>query len=165
MSVTQAGSRVVFIVVGNTLGGLLTGWLISRTGRYKFIIVLATLLGIVCYVLVLVRWRGASGWLDSIYLMLGGVGMGSTQNTTFVHLAASLNPKDMAIAGTVWFLSQSVGMLVAVNVFNVVHEVALVKLLKEALRCEPNRDKVRGSVRPLVITYEATLSCMIHPSG
>lgn len=139
----MAGSRIVIIVAGNSVGGLITGWLVSHTGRYKILTLVTTTLGNICYVLVLARWRGTSSWVDTWYLALGGIGMGTTQNTTFVHLAASLDSKDMAIAGTSWFLSQGVGSLVAANVFNLVHGLALTKLLMEALRDVPDKDKVR----------------------
>lgn len=142
MSVTAAGSRIVFIVAGNALGGLLSGWFISRTGRYKVLIVWATILGIICYTLVLVRWHGASGLLDSSYLFLGGLGMRSTQSTTFVHLAVSLDAKDIAVAGTTWFLCQSAAMLVAANTFNMVHNLALMSMLNSALQGMHNKDEV-----------------------
>lgn len=144
---TEAGSRIVFIVIGNTVGGLITGWLVSRTGRYKLLTLAATVLGNVSYILVLVRWHGTSSWWDTWYVTLGGVGMGSTQNTTFVHLAAALNPKDMAIAGTTWFLSQSIGMLVAANLYSVIHNVALLRLLSEALKDVKGKDEVSCSLR------------------
>ena len=142
MSATAAGSRIVVIVIGNAVGGLLTGWLVSRTGSYKVLTFLATLLGVTSYVLVLVRWHGTSSWLDTWYLVLGGLGMGCTQNTTFVHLAASLDPSDMAVAGTTWFLSQSVGMLVSANMFDLIHNMALGGFLDQALDGLDNKKEV-----------------------
>lgn len=142
MSVTLAGSRIVFIVVGNAVGGLLTGWYIQRTGRYKSVIYVATSLGIICYTLVLVRWHGGSSFIDSSYLVLGGLGMGSTQSTTFVHLVAALNAQDLAVAGTTWFLCQSAGMLIAANVFNMVHNLALTSMLASALEGVADKSKV-----------------------
>lgn len=143
MTVTAASSRIVIIVVGNTMGGLASGWIISRTGRYKPITFAATILGVICYTLVLIRWKGASGWVDTTYLMLGGLGMGTTQSTTFVHLVASLEAKDIAIAGTTWFLSQSAGSLVSINVFNMVHNIALDRMLETALDGVEDKQKVR----------------------
>ncbi|KAF5233998.1 hypothetical protein FANTH_12352 [Fusarium anthophilum] len=142
MSVTAAGSRIVFIVVGNAVGGLLTGFYINHTGRYKSAIYVATILGIISYCLVLVRWHGSSSLLDSSYLTLGGLGMGSTQSTTFVHIAAALEPKDIAVAGTTWFLCQSAGMLAAANVFNMVHNLALKRMLESVLEGVKDKPKI-----------------------
>lgn len=142
MSVTAAGSRIVFIVLGNTVGGLFTGWLVSRTGLYKLLTIAATILGNVCYLLVLLRWQGPSSWADTWYVTLGGIGMGCTQNTTFVHLTVALDPEYMAIAGTTWFLSQGIGMLVAANLFNMIHNVTLVECLHRALRGVDNQRHV-----------------------
>lgn len=134
--------------MGNAVGGLLTGSVVSRTGRYKVPILIATMLGNTCYILVLARWHGSTSWLDTSYLFLGGFGMGSTQNTTFVHLAAALKAKDMAVAGTSWFLSQSLGMLVAVNIFNVVHNSTFTSCLKSSLDGIPIKEEVNVSRWP-----------------
>lgn len=158
MSATSAGSRIVFIVVGNAVGGLLTGWYINRTGCYKSVIYVATILGIICYALVLIRWHGSSSLLDSSYLILGGLGMGSTQSTTFVHLVAALDAKDLAVAGTTWFLCQSAGMLIAANVFNMVHNLALTSMLGSALEGVADKSKVIYLSFPIVsIWYLLTM--------
>lgn len=68
--------------------------------------------------------------------------MGSTQSTTFVHLAVSLDAKDIAVAGTTWFLCQSAAMLVAANTFNMVHNLALINMLNSALQGMHNKDEV-----------------------
>lgn len=71
--------------------------------------------------------------------------MGTTQSTTFVHLVASLEAKDIAIAGTTWFLSQSAGSLVSINVFNMVHNIALGRMLDSALDGVEDKQKVRAA--------------------
>lgn len=43
------------------------------------------------------------------------MGMGIIQSTTFVHLAASLEHSDIAIAGSAWFLAQNIGVLVGAS--------------------------------------------------
>ncbi|KAL4727009.1 hypothetical protein ACLX1H_005909 [Fusarium chlamydosporum] len=77
---------------------------------------------------------------------LGRLGMGSTQSTTFVHLVAALDAKDLAVAGTTWFLCQSAGMLIAANVFNMVHNLALTSMLGSALEGVADKSKIIDGV-------------------
>lgn len=147
MSVTAAGSRIVLIVIGNTVGGLFSGIMIKRTKRYKPFMVLAVCLACSGYLLILVRWHGTASFAETLYVVLGGLGIGIIQSTTFVHLAASLDAKDIAIAGTSWFLSQNIGVLVAANLFNFVHQTTLERTLEHNLGSTPNKSTVRVSPR------------------
>lgn len=143
MSVAAAGSRLVLVVIGNTVGGLASGYIIKRTSRYKGLMITAVSLACTCYLLILLRWRtGSTAWYDTMWVILGGLGMGITQSTTFVHLAASLDRSEMAIAGTSWFLAQSVGLLVSANLFNMVHNISLKDLLAKRLDGTKDEDKV-----------------------
>lgn len=115
-SVAGAGARLVPAVVGNAFGGLLSGLIISKTGRYKHLTSFASIAASVGYVLVLVRWRGATNWPEVLYIFLGGFGMGIVQSTTFIHLAASLEQSEIAFAGTALYLAQNVSVLVGIQV-------------------------------------------------
>ncbi|OQV04216.1 hypothetical protein CLAIMM_09132 [Cladophialophora immunda] len=110
-SVSRAGSRIVPVVIGNATGTLLGGHLISKTKRYKYLTVCGICCSLTCFTLMCLRWHGATNWAESCYVYLAGFGMGTTQSTTFVHLAASLEHAEIAIAGTTWFLAQSFGSL------------------------------------------------------
>ena len=142
MSVTTAGALIVVIVVGNSLGRLFTAYRIGRTGRYKLLTIAATLSCLTYYIVILLRWSGNSWWADTWYLILGGLGMGCTRNTTFVHPAASVEARDMAVARKTGFVSQSVGGLVSGNVFNVLHNVALIDQLNSRLHGYHNKNEV-----------------------
>jgi hypothetical protein len=41
--------------------------------------------------------------------------MGIIQSTTFIHLVASVDNSEVSIAGTTWFLAQSIGILVGAS--------------------------------------------------
>ncbi|CAJ2504948.1 Uu.00g123420.m01.CDS01 [Anthostomella pinea] len=154
MSVSAAGTCIVFVVVGNTVGGLLSGYIVKATGRYKALTIVAACLGCSCYTLVLVRWRGHTGLAEALYVALGGLGMGITQSVTFVHLAASLEPEEMAIAGTSWFLSQSLGVLVSANMFNAVHEVSVTRLMEQALEGNSRKDEIiKGALSSIAYVW------------
>jgi hypothetical protein len=145
MSAAAAGSRLILMVVGNMVGGIVAGHLISRSRHYKAITTIAVGLGSTCYLLVLIRWRGSTAWYDTAIVILGGFGMGMTQSSSFIHLAASLTGKEIAIASMSWYLSANIGMLVAANLFNALHNTSLLAFLKQDLREIDNADKVRAA--------------------
>lgn len=71
--------------------------------------------GIIGFTLILLRWHGHTNWFEALFVALPGFGMGVIQSSTFIHLAASLDHSEIAIAGTTWFLAQNVGVLVGAS--------------------------------------------------
>lgn len=103
------------VVIGNAVGTYLSQMIITRTHRYKKLTAFGNSIGIVGFSLILARWRGDIGWPDSLYVTLPGMGMGILQSTTFIHLAASLEHSEIAIASASWFLAQNIGILVGAS--------------------------------------------------
>lgn len=100
----------------------------------------------------LVQWHDRSSLFNSSHHVLVGLGIGSTQSTTFVHLALALEAKDIAVAETTWFLCQSANMLVAANIFNMIHNLALTGILKCSL--EGVRNKIEVIPHDLVLSLD-----------
>jgi sugar phosphate permease len=115
---------------------------ISRTKRYKLITVCALLVALAGWVLIFLRWNGHINLLESLYVVLPGFGMGTIQSSTFVHLAASLDRSDMAIAGTAWFLAQSFGYLFGASFSTALINSVLRKQLNLNLAGWEGSDKV-----------------------
>ncbi|RMD40225.1 hypothetical protein DV735_g4906, partial [Chaetothyriales sp. CBS 134920] len=113
--VADSGARLVPAVTGNAVAGLLCGYVISKTGRYKSITIMASVLAMTGYTLITLRWRGSTSWAETMYIFLGGFGSGALSSTPFVHLAASLELEDMAIAGTVLYSFMSIFSLVGIQ--------------------------------------------------
>ncbi|KAF4945099.1 hypothetical protein FSARC_14521 [Fusarium sarcochroum] len=112
VSSTVAGAHLFPAVIGNTVGGIATGLIIKRTGRYKALIVFAAVSSITSYALMLLRWHGQTNWLESLYVFPGGLGMGIAQSAAFIALQASIDPKDKAAAASGIFLSVTLGAVV-----------------------------------------------------
>ncbi|KAH7087357.1 major facilitator superfamily domain-containing protein [Paraphoma chrysanthemicola] len=108
---TVAGAHLVPAVVGNALGGIISGAIISRTGRYKFLILVATLVSSTGYLLLILRWHGNTNWLESLYIFPGGFGMGIVQSALFISVQAAIDPSFAAIAASTLYLTSSVGFL------------------------------------------------------
>lgn len=162
-SVAGAGIRLVPAVVGNATGGLLSGLIISKTGRYKLLTSFASISASIGYTLVLVRWRGVTSWPEVLYIFLGGFGMGIVQSTTFIHLAASLDQSEMAIAGTTLYLAQNVSVLVGIQIATTVLHARLRTSLDDGLEGVKHKSKVCISHQRSCLPTEECIQLTLCP--
>jgi predicted MFS family arabinose efflux permease len=142
-NVGQAGLRLVPAVVGNATAGLIAGYTISKTGRYKLFTVLSNCGGWLGYLLVLLRWRGAVHPAEILYIFLGGFASGTNQSTTFIHLAANLDPGRMAVAGTTLYLIQNLFLLIGIQLSTALLHATLRIRLNEGLEGVKHKKRVR----------------------
>lgn len=117
-STTEAGGHLVPAVVGNTLGGLLTGAFIRRTGRYKALLILAGLVASVSYALLYLRWDGNTGFWESLYIIPGGLGTGIASAAGFVAMTAMIPPEEVAMATSGYMLMISFAMTAGITASN-----------------------------------------------
>lgn len=108
---TVAGAHLVPAVVGNAIGGLVSGAVIKRTGRYKALTLGATGVAALAYLALILRWHGNTNWVESLYIFPGGFGAGVVNSTLFISIQAALDPRFTAIAASTLYLTSSIGML------------------------------------------------------
>jgi predicted MFS family arabinose efflux permease len=143
----EAGLRLVPAVIGNATAGLIAGYAISRTGRYKLVTLLGNAAGCVGYLLILLRWRGAAHPIEAVYIFLGGFASGTNQSTTFIHLAASLDPGKMAIAATALYMIQNLSILVSIQSSTALLHARLKTRLEDGLQGVKHKRQVCVSWR------------------
>ncbi|KAE8377584.1 major facilitator superfamily domain-containing protein [Aspergillus bertholletiae] len=119
-SATVAGGHLVPAVVGNTVGGLLAGTFIRRTGRYKALLVFGGLVAAITHVLMFIRWNGHTNFGESLYIIPGGLGTGIASASAFVAMTALLEPQDMAMATGGYMLIVSFAMTTGITMTNTV---------------------------------------------
>lgn len=141
-SISSASTRIVPVVVGNALGTILSGKVISKTRRYKALTALGNIAGFLGFSLILLRWHGKIAFYDALYVALPGMGMGVIQSATFIHLAASLEQSEVAVAGTSWFLAQNVGALIGASLSIPLINNALLDSLESGLTGFHNQSEV-----------------------
>ncbi|KAI3325331.1 MFS general substrate transporter [Xylariaceae sp. AK1471] len=108
-SSTVVGAHLFPAVAGNAIGGILSGYLIRRTGRYKLLAIFASLTSAMSYLLMTVRWNGNTNWAESMYIMPGGLGCGIIQSAVFIAIQASIDPADKAAGISGFFLATQIG--------------------------------------------------------
>ncbi|KAF1950460.1 MFS general substrate transporter [Byssothecium circinans] len=130
---TEAGAHLIPAVVGNAVGGVLSGVVIKRTGRYKLLTLSALLFACIGYTLLILRWHGKTSWFESLYIFPGGFGMGVIISTLFVGVQASIDPAHSAVAASSLYLASSVGTLMGMAGTSSVLQSTLRKALNRRL--------------------------------
>ena len=130
---TAAGARLVPAFVGNTLGSLMAGYFIQKTGRYKKLILLASLIACTAYITIILRWRGTiHGW-EALEISPGGFGSGVTTTSTFIALTADMSHENMAVVTSGFYLSSNLGTVLGVSISSSIQRGMLKVLLRKRL--------------------------------
>ncbi|KPM43229.1 hypothetical protein AK830_g3345 [Neonectria ditissima] len=140
-SATTAGAHLVPAVVGNALGGLLAGWVINNTGRFKPLTQISGLVASLGYVLLMLFWNGSTNRWEAWYIFPSGFGTGMLQAAIFVSMAAGLDASDIGVATGGFFLFMSIGMVSSVTIANSI----LVSRFREGLEQRihgPNKSEI-----------------------
>ncbi|KAH7160402.1 major facilitator superfamily domain-containing protein [Dactylonectria estremocensis] len=133
VSSTVAGAHLFPAVIGNTVGGIVSGALIQRTGRYRNLILASSLFSMTSYSLMLFRWQGQTGWLESLYVVPGGVGTGIAQSAVFIALQAAIDPADRAVAASGMYLTGTIGCVVGLAASSSSTQVVLRRVVQTKL--------------------------------
>ena len=141
-STAAAGGYLIPAFVGNTLGGLATGYWIRRTGHYKAATILAPVLSICCMALLLLTWNGTTSVLESTFILPGGFAMGIVSSSAFVGATAAVTEDDMAVAGSGMYLFFNIGAIAGASAGGAVYQAALRPGLKQALDGIANQKEV-----------------------
>jgi MFS family permease len=117
---TVAGAHLVPAVVGNALGGVVSGRMIRRTGRYKVLAMAATIFASTGYFFLIVRWHGRTNWLESLYIFPCGLAMGIVQSSLFISIQAGVEQQFSAIAASFLYLTQPTGNVIGLAIASAV---------------------------------------------
>ncbi|KAH8816386.1 major facilitator superfamily domain-containing protein [Xylogone sp. PMI_703] len=132
-SIAQAGSYLFPAVLGNTVGTIIAGIIIQKTGRYKRLVTLATTASSLSYLTLILRWKGKISVFEALEIIPSGFGTGMVQATAFIALTSSLEHKEIAMATSGMYLITSIGMVTGIAVSSAVQQGGLRALLLRAL--------------------------------
>lgn len=140
---SEAGAHLIPAFAGNTLGGLLAGYWIKRTGFYKPLTVLSPIMGVICTLNLLLLWDGhTSPWL-SLLIFPGGLAMGFLSSSAFVGLAAGVSEEGIAVTTSGMFLAFNIGGIAGVSGGSAVLQNVLRSSLGRALDGVDGGEEVR----------------------
>lgn len=148
-STAAAGAYLIPAFAGNTLGGLLAGYWIKRTGLFKVPTVIAPVLAVLCMALCLLTWNEHTSVLESLAIFPGGFAMGTVASSAFVGLAAGAAEQDIAMAASAMYLFFNLGAVAGVSSGSAVFETSLRGALQRALVARPDKDEVSNPAKGL----------------
>ncbi|MGY0502778.1 DHA2 family efflux MFS transporter permease subunit [Nocardia sp. FBN12] len=95
---TEAGLQMLPMVLGMMIGSILSGRLISKTGRYRaFPVIGAVMLTLGLFLLHLLD-ADSPLWLAMLFMMATGFGLGNLMQPLTLALQNALPPKDMGVS-------------------------------------------------------------------
>ncbi|CAK7215872.1 hypothetical protein SEUCBS140593_002677 [Sporothrix eucalyptigena] len=133
VSNTEAGAHLFPAVAGNAVGGIISGIYIKKTGRYRNMIRLAALSASLSYISLLFRWNGHTNWFESLYIIPGGFGAGIVQSAVFISLQAVVEPRYMAPAISILYLSSTCAMIIGLTCSSTIMQATLKPALSKNL--------------------------------
>ncbi|KAF2217754.1 hypothetical protein CERZMDRAFT_108408 [Cercospora zeae-maydis SCOH1-5] len=134
----QAGAYLIPAFVGNTIGGLTSGYFIKHTGLHKPMTVVAPLFGMLCMFLCYFLWNGHTSTAEALYILPGGFAAGASSSSMFVALAAGVAEDDLAITASGLFLFFNMGAVAGASAGGAIYQGALRTGLRAALDGVPD---------------------------
>jgi MFS family permease len=130
---SAAGARLIPAFLGNTIGALVAGVYIKRTGRYKKLTLVASMVACACYITLILRWRGNTYEWEAFEIFPGGFGTGMTMASIFIALTSNMSHDTIAVATSGLYLSGSLGTVLGVSISSSIQRGALKALLQRRL--------------------------------
>lgn len=143
-SASISGFRLAGPSVALTVCGVSAGFIMTATGRMKWLIVtgsLSMLVGATCLSLM---WDDIPSWLATIFLVPSSVGQGLSFPATSLAVLATSTQEDQAVMSSTLVLWRSLGIVMGVSVSSLILQNALAAYL-EQLVTGHRKDEVRIS--------------------
>jgi EmrB/QacA subfamily drug resistance transporter len=117
VSPTQSGLLLIPLTAGLMIGAIISGQLISRTGRYKIFPLIGSLLCVIA--LILMSFIGADTplWQTDIYGALFGVGIGNIMQPITLATQNAMPARDIGVATSSATFFRQMGGTLGVAVF------------------------------------------------
>lgn len=95
-----------------------------------------------CFVLLILLWRGHTGFASSLVIFFGGLATGMANSSVFIGLSASTPREDMAIAASGLYLSINIGAVAGVSAAGSIFQSVLRYTLSTLLSRETDGSEV-----------------------
>ncbi|KAJ4368155.1 hypothetical protein N0V83_006511 [Neocucurbitaria cava] len=152
-SASVSGFRLAGPSVALTICGVSAGFIMTATGRMKWLIVVGSLSMLVGATCLSSMWDNIPPWLATIFLVPSSVGQGLSFPATSLAVLATSSQEDQAVMTSTLILWRSLGIVMGVSLSSLILQNALTAYL-EQLVTGHNKAKiiqrVRKSVRSII---------------
>ncbi|KOS44565.1 hypothetical protein ACN38_g4503 [Penicillium nordicum] len=130
LTTAQSGLSLIPQSVGATIGAILTGIIVKRTGRYKACAIIGLCVAIVSHVIIIVRWSVFEPFMwELIYTATAGFGATMSCSAQFVALSSAVSEKQITVAITSYYLFQQIGNMIGIALTQPLQRLLFEKLL------------------------------------
>ncbi|KAK4175402.1 putative multidrug resistance protein fnx1 [Triangularia setosa] len=139
---TTSSLRLLVMTLGTVAGSLISGYVIKRTGLYRLITNIAVVLSNLSFLAIFFRWRGVTNWADTFYGFPIGVGFGISLSAAFIALTSGLEPTQVAVATSGFYLSMNLGSLLGVSSASLLIASFVERTLRDRLSDLPDKEEI-----------------------
>lgn len=132
-SPTQAGLQLVPMMLGMLVTSILSGRIISRTGRYKVFPIIGTAFAAIGMALLSTMSVSTPYWQIALYLLVLGIGIGNVMQVLVIAVQNAVNPREVGVATSGSTFFRSVGGTIGTALFGAVMTGQLAAHLTESL--------------------------------
>jgi EmrB/QacA subfamily drug resistance transporter len=152
-SATTSGIRMLPLVIGLLLTSIISGTLVSRTGRYKIFPILGSVFtGAGLYLLSLMD-EHTNIVISSLYMFVLGIGIGLSMQVLVIAVQNTVDYADLGVATSGVTFLRTLGSSFGVAVFGSFYSNQLTPNLATALRAHP----LPPGIPPAIVTSPAGL--------
>ncbi|WP_280355245.1 MDR family MFS transporter [Nocardia otitidiscaviarum] len=145
-SPTLAGMQMLPLVLGMMTASIISGQLISRTGRYRwFPPIGAVLVTLGMFLLHLVS-ADTELWVVMVFMAITGLGLGNLMQPLMLALQNALPPKDMGVSTAAATFFRQIGGTLGVAVFLSILFSQLTPNISDELRAASARPEFQAAV-------------------
>ncbi|MFJ3673506.1 MFS transporter [Streptomyces sp. NPDC090106] len=137
VSATMSGVRTLPLVVGLLGTSMLSGTVVSNTGKYRIFPIMGTAATALGLYLMSTMGPGTGVWLESLYMFVLGVGIGLAMQVLTIVVQGTVAYKDMGAATSGVSFFRSLGSSFGTAVFGTLYSNKLEPNLKDALAQVP----------------------------
>jgi EmrB/QacA subfamily drug resistance transporter len=120
MSPTESGLAMLPMVAGMFSMSIVSGQLITRTGKYKIYPIIGSIILIVALFLLSTLHVDTPYWQTAIFAFLFGIGLGLAMMTIVTPVQNSVDPRDMGVATSATTFSRSLGGAIGAALFGAI---------------------------------------------
>ena len=132
MSPTRSGLAMLPMVIGIFSMSIVSGQLITRTGKYKIYPIIGSVILIASLILLSTIKMDTAYWVIAIYAYLFGTGLGLAMMTIVTPIQNAVEMRDMGVATSSTTFGRSLGGAIGVALFGAILSTRLGHYLLEA---------------------------------
>ncbi|TXG82625.1 MAG: DHA2 family efflux MFS transporter permease subunit [Thermomicrobiales bacterium] len=131
MSPTESGLAMLPMVAGMFSMSIVSGQLITRTGKYKIYPIIGSVILIAALFLLSTLQVDTPYWHTAIFALMFGTGLGLAMMTIVTPVQNSVDPRDMGVATSATTFSRSLGGAIGAALFGAIMGIRLTHYLSE----------------------------------